>query len=43
LKSLFDPQPHVRGAARLVDRALAIASRNISSLATEGVSCPSQQ
>jgi 3-carboxy-cis,cis-muconate cycloisomerase len=30
LTSLFDPRPHVRAAARLVDRALAIASCNIS-------------
>jgi 3-carboxy-cis,cis-muconate cycloisomerase len=26
LKSLFDPQPHVRAAARLVDQALAVAA-----------------
>jgi 3-carboxy-cis,cis-muconate cycloisomerase len=31
LKSLFDPQRHVRAAARLVDRALAVASSDISS------------
>jgi 3-carboxy-cis,cis-muconate cycloisomerase len=31
LQSLFDPQPHVRAAARLVDGALAVASRNLSS------------
>jgi 3-carboxy-cis,cis-muconate cycloisomerase len=41
LKSLFDPQQHVRAAARLVDRALAAAWGNISSSPTEGVSCPS--
>jgi 3-carboxy-cis,cis-muconate cycloisomerase len=35
LKSLFDPQRHVRAAARLVDRALAAASSDISSLRTE--------
>jgi 3-carboxy-cis,cis-muconate cycloisomerase len=32
LKLLFDPQPHVRAAARLVDRALAVASRSIPPL-----------
>jgi 3-carboxy-cis,cis-muconate cycloisomerase len=37
LKSLFDPQQHVRAAARLVDGALAVASSVISSLPTEGV------
>jgi 3-carboxy-cis,cis-muconate cycloisomerase len=31
LKSLFDPQPHVRAAARLVDEALAVAISTISS------------
>jgi 3-carboxy-cis,cis-muconate cycloisomerase len=43
LKSLFDPQLHVRAAARLVDGALAVASSSISSLPTEGISCPSQK
>jgi 3-carboxy-cis,cis-muconate cycloisomerase len=43
LKSLFDPQPHVRAAARLVNQALAVASSNVSSLPTEGVACPSQK
>jgi 3-carboxy-cis,cis-muconate cycloisomerase len=31
LRSLFDPQPHVRAAARLVDRALAAAMERVSS------------
>jgi 3-carboxy-cis,cis-muconate cycloisomerase len=43
LKSLFDPQRHVRAAARLVDQALAAAWGNLASLPTEGVSCPSQK
>jgi 3-carboxy-cis,cis-muconate cycloisomerase len=43
LKSLFDPQRHVRVAARLVDQALAAASSTISSSPTEGVSCLSQK
>jgi 3-carboxy-cis,cis-muconate cycloisomerase len=43
LKSLFDPRQQVRAAARLVDGALAVASSNISSLPTEGLSCPSQK
>jgi 3-carboxy-cis,cis-muconate cycloisomerase len=43
LKSLFGPQPHVRAAARLVDRALAAASSTLSSSPTEGVSCHSQK
>jgi 3-carboxy-cis,cis-muconate cycloisomerase len=43
LKSLFDPQRHVRAAARLVDVVLAAASSNISALPSEGVSCPSQK
>jgi 3-carboxy-cis,cis-muconate cycloisomerase len=43
LKTLFDPQQHVRAAARLVDRALAAAWGNIPSSPTEGVSCPSQK
>jgi 3-carboxy-cis,cis-muconate cycloisomerase len=37
LKSVFDPQQHVRAAARLVDRALAVALSIISSSPTEGV------
>jgi 3-carboxy-cis,cis-muconate cycloisomerase len=32
LKSLFDPQPHVRAAARLVERVLAVASGGIPPL-----------
>src|SRR5262249_18604015 len=43
LKSLFDPQQHVRAAARLVDGALAVASSNISPLPTDEESCPSQK
>jgi 3-carboxy-cis,cis-muconate cycloisomerase len=43
LKSLFDPNQHVRAAARLVDRALAATWGNISSSLTEGVACPSQK
>jgi 3-carboxy-cis,cis-muconate cycloisomerase len=43
LKSLFDPERHVRAATRLVDGALAAASSAISSSPTEGVSCPSQK
>jgi 3-carboxy-cis,cis-muconate cycloisomerase len=43
LKSLFDPQQHVRAAARLVEQALAHAWGNISSSPKEGVSCPSQK
>jgi 3-carboxy-cis,cis-muconate cycloisomerase len=37
LKSLFDQRQHIRAAARLVDRALTVASSIISSLPTEGV------
>jgi 3-carboxy-cis,cis-muconate cycloisomerase len=43
LKSLFEPQQHIRAAARLVDGALAVASSKISSLPAEGLSCPSQK
>jgi 3-carboxy-cis,cis-muconate cycloisomerase len=43
LRSLFDPQQHVRAAARLVDRAVAAAWGTMSPSPTEGVSCPSQK
>jgi 3-carboxy-cis,cis-muconate cycloisomerase len=39
LTALFDPQQHVRAAARLVDRALAAWESSASS-PTEGDSCP---
>jgi 3-carboxy-cis,cis-muconate cycloisomerase len=42
LRSLFDPQQHVRAAARLVDQALAAVRGSISSSPTEGVPSPSQ-
>jgi 3-carboxy-cis,cis-muconate cycloisomerase len=42
LSSLFDPRPHVRAAARLVDQAL-VAWGNLSSLPTEEAPCPSQK
>ena len=40
LKSLFDPEPYVQAAARLVDQALAIARRE-SSEPPETTPCPS--
>src|SRR5262249_5761390 len=43
LQSLFDPRPHVRAAARLVDQALAAASGCISASLGEGAPCPSQK
>jgi 3-carboxy-cis,cis-muconate cycloisomerase len=42
LQSLFDPRPHVRAAARLVDQALAAASGYISGSPGEGAPRPLQ-
>jgi 3-carboxy-cis,cis-muconate cycloisomerase len=41
VKSLFDPQQHVRAAARLVDQALTAASTSLSSSPVEETPCPS--
>jgi 3-carboxy-cis,cis-muconate cycloisomerase len=43
LKSLFDPDPQVRAAARLVDRALAAVSNSFSAVQMEGSPCSSQK
>jgi 3-carboxy-cis,cis-muconate cycloisomerase len=42
VKALFDPQRHVRAAARLVDHALAAAARSFSVSAGEERPCPGQ-
>jgi 3-carboxy-cis,cis-muconate cycloisomerase len=43
LKSLFDPQRHVRAAARLADQALVAAWGDLSSSPMEEMSCPSRK
>jgi 3-carboxy-cis,cis-muconate cycloisomerase len=40
LKMLFDPQPHVHAAAKMVDQALVTVQHAVSALSKESEACP---